>query len=165
MAFFPMGRYSRPLISNDFVSAGRIRSGTITDQVIILAGGGGQLRSQNYDTASLAGWGLFGDGSVVILGITFASGGAATTTQILARIGAVGTPGYSYVGHEDTGWFVRVSGELNASVDAEEKVRIEDGASATVFDMSVRRGTALVPFEVGATDSGGSGFRMVRVPN
>ncbi len=92
----------------------------------------------------------------------------ATTGEFFIKLSSAGTaslPTYSFVGDVNTGMFRQAADSLGLAAGAEEKVRIIDSGDAAIFDMIVRRGTTFVAFEVGATDSAGSGFRTVRVPN
>lgn len=63
MPYTKLGSWGTVLRDTQFIQAGRLRSGTITSQEIIVAGGAaGLIRSQNYDGAS-TGWAISGDGT------------------------------------------------------------------------------------------------------
>ena len=89
------------------------------------------------------------------------------TTQFLAPNGTTGAPPISFINDPDTG--------LNRSASNELAI-VAGGVNSTVFDGSTASGnTRFLVFDVsaaafkrvsvGATDSGGVGFKVLRIPN
>lgn len=69
MPRLPFGNLGNPLTHKNQVSFSNVRTGVISAQELVVAGGtNGVVRSQNYDPTNELGWAIFGDGSAFFFG-------------------------------------------------------------------------------------------------
>jgi len=92
--------------------------------------------------------------------------GAAIRLQINA--GTVASPSLTIAADNDTGLFQAAGNTLSIAIAAEEGMRISDPASGETA-LLIRRNVggvfSLERVSMGAADSGGAGFKLLRVPN
>lgn len=98
------------------------------------------------------------------LRVVFISGAVGSVTR--AGGGALSTPGLSFVPDDDSGFYSIADGRIGCVTNAVARLEIDTNtaASETPLLVTVAAG-ALVRVSVGAADSGGTGFRYLRVPN
>lgn len=90
-----------------------------------------------------------------------------TGGQLQMSDGSAAAPQYSFINDTDTGIYRNASNELTISIGATDTFRILPANSANDIRMQVYDHTAgtLKQVSRGATDSGGTGFRVLRIPN
>lgn len=90
-----------------------------------------------------------------------------TLTGVLkAAAGAVGAPSVSFSGDLNTGLYSQAADAIGLATNGVERARLDanETASETALLLSVG-GATVARVSVGANDSGGAGFRLLRVPN
>lgn len=110
-----------------------------------------------------------------VLNITEAStlGGANTRLrmptggQFQVGDGSAAAPQYSFINDTDSGWYSAASNEIACGLGGAERFRINtaNGANDIRFQCYDHTGAAMKQVSRGAADSGGAGFRVLRIPN
>jgi hypothetical protein len=146
----------------DFLQAGHWRT---RDGIELRAGTGDDLRLFHDGTNST----IRNDtGNLSILsGATEVIRFTQSNPRVVAHVGAVGTPSFSFIGDENTGMY---------RVGADQLGLVAGGAVGAQVDLTSTAGnTRLLIYDVdnatlervtvGAADSGGTGFKVLRIPN
>jgi hypothetical protein len=104
------------------------------------------------------------------LGITNGGGQTAVFTsdhRLVGADGLVGTPFFGFINDLDTGMWRQASNTISMAAGGVESARFDDSAVATNTRMliyDVTRAT-MSRVSIGGSDTGGVGFRLLRVPN
>lgn len=100
--------------------------------------------------------------------VTIDSGGTSTFVEaIREKDGSAAAPAYTFSNDSDTGLYSAVANALGVTCGGVDAIRVDNSATADqtrllVYDVSA---ASLVRVTRGAADSGGSGFRVLRIPN
>jgi len=102
----------------------------------------------------------FGTNGTLALQIT-------TSQRLLATDGSASLPAYSFLTDEDTGVWHPSANEWAIACGGAERLRVNLANAANDIRIMVYDHTAAAMVQVtrGAADSGGSGFRVLRIPN
>lgn len=89
---------------------------------------------------------------------------------ILRRpVGSAGAPTYSFNGDNNTGIYSDLADNVKVTAGGVEAARIEDPADLAATETSLwlydLDNATIEQVTVGATDSGGAGFKVLRIPN
>lgn len=89
------------------------------------------------------------------------------TAQVIGQDGTSALPYYSFYNDQDTGIYRFASNELSVALGGVERLRVSTSNSANDIRLLLwdHTANALVQVTRGAADSGGVGFRVLRVPN
>jgi hypothetical protein len=98
--------------------------------------------------------------------LTIATAAITATVPVIHPAGAVGAPAIRFT-DADTGLFEQAAGNVAVAAQGKEVARFTDTAVATetalmIFDVD---NNTLERVTVGAADSGGVGFKLLRIPN
>lgn len=154
----------------------------VTDNSYLAFIGGAGYDGTNWQTGSAA---LFGvrpgstwSGSNRESFLTFETTASGSTTraervringvgQILASAGTAALPEYSFSGDPNTGIFSDAADTIKFAANGAEVARLDANATAgntrfLIYDVD---NATLERVSVGAADSGGAGFKVLRIPN
>lgn len=111
--------------------------------------------------------GFYNSGANVISVTTNATLRLSIGDQLASQDGAVGAPFYSFTSDLDTGMWRSGAEQISFSTNGQEALRVDNSATAANMRLLVYDVTAasVVRVSRGASDSGGAGFRVLRVPN
>jgi hypothetical protein len=97
--------------------------------------------------------------------LTIASTIITATVPIAYPAGLVGTPSITFT-QANTGLFEAAAGTVSMSANGVESLRASGGGAGEtnilLYDVTA---AALRRVSIGANDSGGAGFRVLRIPN
>ena len=103
----------------------------------------------------------------IIVPDTLSNGGTVTGDLTMSggdvnfQKGSVGAPSLRFASDSDTGVYLSATGHISLATAGTERFRVED----SVNSLYIYIGGSLRQVTYGATDSGGSGYRYLRVPN
>lgn len=97
--------------------------------------------------------------------LTVATAAITATVPIIHPAGAVGAPSIQFT-DADTGLFEQAAGNVAVTLNGVESARFSGGGAGEVnlmlYDVTA---ATLQRVSIGANDSGGAGFRVLRIPN
>ena len=155
-------------LSTAQVAAGAGPAINVTASGAVTSGAGGSV---NVTAGTAAGVNQNGGNIVLTPGAATGTGIAGTvqvSSQLVVAAGGTTAPAYTFTGDRDTGMWSSGANTIDFTAGGGANSRLQIDANAAAAETALLVGVAGAPairVSVGANDSGGAGFRVLRVPN